>query len=64
MDKNIINKVMTFTEAEDDYGLLRGRLKRYVNYPTKDKKIKEGIDYRKSGNTWLITKEGIEKFLK
>lgn len=62
--ENILDEVMTFTEAEDTYGLLRGRLKRYVNYPTKDKKIKEGVDYRKSGNSWLITRKGIEKFIK
>lgn len=61
MDKTI-NKVLTFAEAEKEYGLAAGTLRKYIFQTAKEKqRIKEGIDYRKSGKTWLITKEAMER---
>lgn len=59
--KNVLQQVYSFGEAEELYGLRKGLLRRYVNYNIKDKKLMKGIDYRKSGNTWLITKEAMER---
>lgn len=60
-----IEKVLTFAEAEEQYGLAKGTLRKYLYQTEKDKqRIKEGIDYRKSGKTWLITKDAMERIYK
>ena len=57
-----INKVLTFAEAEQKYGLAAGTLRKYLYQTDKEKqRINENIDYRKSGKTWLITKEAMDK---
>lgn len=57
-----IDKVMTFAEAEEIYGLASGTLRKYIFQTNKEKqRIKEGIDYRKSSKTWLVTKEAMER---
>lgn len=62
MESKIIDKVLTFAEAEEKYGLSKGTLRKYLYQTEKEKqRIKEGIDYRKSGKTWLITKEAMER---
>lgn len=59
---NIIDNVLTFSEAEEKYGLATGTLRKYVFQTDKEKqRIKEGIDYRKSNKTWLITKDAMER---
>lgn len=58
---NDIDKVMTFAEAEGIYGLAGGTLRKYVSYKLKESRWKEGVDYRKSGKTWLITKKAMER---
>lgn len=58
---NVLDQVLSFTEAEEKYNLRKGLLRRYVNYPIEKKKLIKGVDYRKSGNTWLITKEAMER---
>lgn len=61
MDK-IINKVLTFAEAEKEYGLAAGTLRKYLFQTAKEKqRIKEGTDYRKSGKTWLVTREAMDR---
>lgn len=55
-NKNI-NEIMTFAEATEKWGLADSTLRKLV----KTDKIKEGIDYRKSGKVWLITKEAMER---
>lgn len=61
MDKTI-DKVLTFAEAEKLYGLAKGTLRKYLYQTAKEKqRIKEDIDYRKSGNTWLITRSAMDR---
>lgn len=55
-DKNI-NKIMTFSEATSRWNLADSTLRKLV---TTDK-IKENVDYRKSGKVWLITEEAMIK---
>lgn len=65
MDKNsVIDQVLTFAEAEELYGLNKGVLRKYVSYKLKESRWKEGLDYRKSGKTWLITKEAMDRIYK
>lgn len=52
-----INEIMTFAEASAKWNLNDSTLRKLV----KTQRLKEGIDFRKSGNTWIITKEAIEK---
>ncbi len=52
-----INDVMTFKEAAEKWGKKDNTLRMMV----RTDKLIEGIDYRKSGNTWIITKEAMEK---
>lgn len=52
MNRNILNEVLTFKEATEKWGLGESTLRSTVN----TNKLKEGIDYRKSGKVWLITK--------
>lgn len=62
MESKIIEQILTFAEAEEEYGLSKGTLRKYLYQTEKEKqRIKEGIDYRKSGKTWLITKEAMER---
>ena len=62
MEEKTIDKVLTFSEAEQTYGLAKGTLRKYLFQTDKEKqRIKEGIDYRKSGNTWLITKCAMDR---
>lgn len=56
-----IDSVLTFAEAEEKYGLAAGTLRKYVSYKLKESRFKEGIDYRKSRNTWLITKKAMDR---
>lgn len=52
----MIENILTFKEASEKWGLNDSTLRKLV---TTDK-LKEGIDYRKSGNVWLITKKAME----
>lgn len=52
MAKNILEEVMTFAEAAEKWGLGESTLRSTI----KTDKIKEGIDYRKSGKVWIILK--------
>lgn len=54
---NNINEIMTFAEATEKWGLADSTLRKLV----KTDKIKENVDYRKSGKVWLITKSAMEK---
>ena len=61
MNKKIF-EVLTFAEAEQEYGLAQGTLRKYLCQTAKEKqKIKEGIDYRKSGKTWLVTRDAMDR---
>ena len=64
-ENNLIEQVLTFAEAESLYGLSTGALRKYVSYNLKNGgRFTEGIDYRKSGKTWLITKEAMDRVYK
>lgn len=52
-----INNILTFTEAAEKWNIDSSTLRKLVNT---DKLIKD-VDYRKSGNVWLITKEAMKK---
>lgn len=55
---NDINKILTFGEATELWGLADSTLRKLVNTD----KIVEGIDYRKSGKrAWLITIDAMER---
>ena len=57
-----INEVLTFSEAERLYGLSEGTLRKYVSYELKKgSRFINGVDYRKSGKTWLITRKAMER---
>lgn len=51
----IINEVMTFAEATKLWGLSESTLRS----STRTKKLIEGVDFRKSGKVWLITREAM-----
>lgn len=51
------HKMMTFTEAAERWGLDDSTLRKLV----KTDKVKENIDYGKSGNTWLINVKAMER---
>lgn len=55
MDTNTINKVLTITEAAETWNKSVSTLRRVIH----GGKFKEGIDFRKSGSTWIITKESM-----
>lgn len=55
-NKNI-DEIMTFAEATEKWGLADSTLRKLV---TTDKLV-EGVDYRKSGKVWLITKDAIKR---
>ena len=59
---NVIDEVLTFAEAETIYGLAQGTLRKYLHQTPKEKqRIKEGIDYRKSGKVWIVTRESMQR---
>lgn len=52
-----INTILTFREASERWNLDSSTLRKIV----KRKKLKEGIDYRKSGCVWLITETAMKR---
>lgn len=54
---NLIQEVLTIREASEIWGKEVSSLRRVL----KGGKFTEGIDYRKSGNTWIITKGSLFK---
>jgi hypothetical protein len=54
---SILKEIITFAEATEKWGLADSTLRKLVNTD----KIKEGVDYRKSGKVWLITREAMER---
>lgn len=57
MKNNDLFNIMTFSEAAKRWRIDDSTLRKLVNTD----KIREGIDYRKSGKTWLITKEAMKR---
>lgn len=58
-----IEEVMTLKEACELWGLSESSLR--VAFSQKYKKVEkliEGVDYRKSGSTWLVTRTAMEKY--
>lgn len=53
----LIDEVMTFGEGARRWGKAESTLRMMI----RTGKLIEGIDYRKSGGTWLITREAMEK---
>jgi len=53
----IINEVMTVSEAAKLWGLSEGAIRKAIS----SNRLKLGIDYRKSGRITLITKEAMIK---
>lgn len=51
------HEIITFSEATEKWQLSDSTLRKLV----KTNKIKENIDYRKSGKVWLITRSAMEK---
>lgn len=54
---NDLYNILTFKEAAKMWGLSDSTLRKLVV----TNKLTEGIDYRKSGGTWLITKNAMRK---
>lgn len=52
-----IKEIMTFKEASKIWGKAESTLRMMIRAG----KLIEGIDYRKSGGTWLITREAMRK---
>lgn len=52
-----INEVMTFAEATQRWGLADSTLRKLAT----TNKLLEGLDFRKSGKVWLITREAMER---
>lgn len=59
-DKQMINEVLTFAEAAELWGLSMGTLRMRLSKGYMGDLI-EGVDYRKSGKVWLITKDAMVK---
>lgn len=57
---NIINDVLTFAELAEKWGLSMGTLRMRLSKGYMGDLI-EGVDYKKSGKVWLITKEAMIK---
>lgn len=57
MDTNLIENVLTFTEASKTWGLSDSTLRKLVL----TNKLTNGIDYRKSAGTWLITRDAMKR---
>lgn len=58
MFENPLNEVLTFSEATALWELSDSTLRKTIGYSDR---LKEGIDYRKSGKTWLIRKSTMER---
>ena len=58
----MLNGIMTFKVAEERYGLKGGTLRKRISYSSCP--FVEGQDYVKSGSTYLITDECMEKHYK
>lgn len=52
-----INEVMTFAEATERWGLADSTLRKLAT----TNKLLEGLDFRKSGKVWLITRDAMER---
>ncbi|MVX63727.1 helix-turn-helix domain-containing protein [Clostridium chromiireducens] len=52
-----LKNTMTFSEAAEKWGITDSALRKMINTG----KLKEYIHYRKSGSTWLITKNAMKK---
>lgn len=52
-----LDEVMAFSEASEIWGLGESTLRSTV----RTDKLIEGVDYRKSGKVWLITKDAMER---
>lgn len=57
LKRSILVEVMTFAEATEKWGLADSTLRKLVNTD----KLKEDIDYRKSGKVWIITEDAMLK---
>lgn len=55
--RNPLDEVMAFSEASEIWGLGESTLRTAV----RTDKLIEGVDYRKSGKVWLITKEAMKR---
>ena len=54
-----ITDVLTIKEATEIYKIKIDRIRLFLNRGAKG--LVENVDYRKSGSTWLITREALEK---
>ncbi|MGN2348323.1 helix-turn-helix domain-containing protein [Clostridium cagae] len=54
---NPLDEVMTFAEASEKWGLGESTLRSTI----RTDRLVEGVDYKKSGKVWLITKEAMER---
>ena len=59
----LLDDVYTFSEACERYGLESSTLRKRIEYEKKKEQpeLMEGVDYRKSGSTWLITKDAMKR---
>ena len=59
----LLDDVYTFSEACEKYGLESSTLRKRIEYEKKKEQpeLVEGTDYRKSGSTWLITKDAMKR---
>lgn len=55
MKNNTIDKVLTFSEASKIWGKSDSTFRMLI----RTGKLKEGVDYRKSGNVWLVTRKAM-----
>ena len=53
---NVLNEVYTIKEASELWGIHTSTITKLI---TTTDKLLSGIDYKKSGSTWLITKEAM-----
>lgn len=53
--RNPLDEVMAFSEASEIWGLGESTLRSTV----RTDKLIEGVDHRKSGKVWLITKDAM-----
>ena len=53
----VLAQVFTFSEAADLWNIHSSTLRHRVT----SQKLLEGIDYKKSGKVWLITKSAMER---
>lgn len=59
--ENVLNEVYTLKEASKLYGLGESTLR---STTIKSKRLVEGIDFRRSGKVWLITKAAMDRLYK